>query len=137
MAKINRSRVAWFLTISALAAVAVVAAHKGGHHAHVPKDKAHANVDPSKAGDCPFNAAGGAGAVANTKEKGGDDQEMRILPIFDKDGNIAGSKAEDAKKDRVLVNPRETGELTTDTISHYGSEIELTDQMREARRPGS
>jgi len=49
----------------------------------------------------------------------------------------AGSKAEDAKKDRVLVTPRETGELTTDAMSHYGSEIELTDQMRDAGRPGS
>jgi hypothetical protein len=48
-----------------------------------------------------------------------------------------GSKAEDAKKDRVLVTPKETGELTTDAMSHYGSEIELTDQMRDARRPAS
>ncbi|GJJ75362.1 solute carrier family 39 (zinc transporter), member 7 [Entomortierella parvispora] len=95
MAKITRSKVAWLLTISALAAVAVVAAHKGGHHAQIPKDKAHANVDPSKAGDCPFHAAKGAGDVAAAKEKRGDAQEMRILPIFDEDGNIAGSKAED------------------------------------------
>jgi hypothetical protein len=43
----------------------------------------------------------------------------------------AGSKAEDAKKDRVLVTP------ATDAMSHYGSEIELTDRMRDAKRPGS
>jgi hypothetical protein len=40
----------------------------------------------------------------------------------------AGSKAEEAKKDRVLVTPREREDLTADALSHYGSEIELTDQ---------
>jgi hypothetical protein len=49
----------------------------------------------------------------------------------------AGSKAEDAKKDRVQVIPREGGDLSADGMSHYGSEIELTDQREDSRRPGS
>lgn len=40
----------------------------------------------------------------------------------------AGSKAEDAKKDRVLSIPSEREMSSADGISHYGSEIELTDQ---------
>ncbi|KAG0057038.1 hypothetical protein BGZ83_002276 [Gryganskiella cystojenkinii] len=98
MAKLTRSRVAWFLTISALAAVAVVAAHKGGHRHHhnhnqIPKDQVHANADPNKAGDCPFHGAHAADSV-KTKRGAEDEQELRILPIFDKDGNIAGSDSE-------------------------------------------
>jgi len=43
-----------------------------------------------------------------------------------------GSKAEEAKKDRVLVVPSEREE-TPD--SHYGSEIELTDHTRGSTKP--
>jgi len=43
----------------------------------------------------------------------------------------AGSKIEDAKKDRTIITPVETAHL--DGVSHYGSEIELTDQRSESR----
>jgi hypothetical protein len=52
------------------------------------------------------------------------------------DDTEAGSKAEDAKKDRVAVTPIERAHLSLDG-SHYGSEIELADQhrLRGSKKP--
>ncbi|KAG0370580.1 hypothetical protein BGZ54_005648 [Gamsiella multidivaricata] len=72
------------LAVVALAAVTLVAAHKGAHtQAQMPKDHAHANVDPKNAGECPFHAAG--------KSSGEEEQLYHALPIYDKDGNLVGS----------------------------------------------
>ncbi|KAG0198625.1 hypothetical protein BGX28_007948 [Mortierella sp. GBA30] len=86
MAAINRSRAMWLLTLAilALSIVTLVSAHKGGHGS-VPKDSVHANVDPSKVGDCPFHGK------AASKEK---EQLFHALPIYDEHGNLVGSNVE-------------------------------------------
>ena len=47
------------------------------------------------------------------------------------DDSEAGSKVEEAKKDRTIITPVEQVHL--DGVSHYGSEIELTDQRTGSR----
>ncbi|CAO3574579.1 unnamed protein product [Mortierella alpina] len=90
MATFNQSRVMWLLTLVALALtiVTLVSAHKG--HSHVPKDRVHANVDPSKAEDCPFH-----GAKASEEKE----QLFHALPIYDEHGNLVGSKVEHGDDD--------------------------------------
>ncbi|KAF9307035.1 hypothetical protein BGZ74_000624 [Mortierella antarctica] len=62
MPRLNRSRASKLMVITLVAASMLVAythAHGGHHHhgANIPKDHVHANVDPSKGGACPFQAA--------------------------------------------------------------------------------
>ncbi|KAF9202867.1 hypothetical protein BGZ49_007003 [Haplosporangium sp. Z 27] len=87
MATFNRSRALRLLALAALifTAVTLVQAHAGSHgHGRndIPKDHIHANVDPKKAGDCPFHAAKAA-------QEG--EQQFHALPIYDKEGNLVGS----------------------------------------------
>jgi hypothetical protein len=55
--------------------------------------------------------------------------------IAEKEGVLGdlevGQKSEEAKKDQVLIVPRE--DTSRDGISRDGSEIELTDHMRRSR----
>ena len=44
-----------------------------------------------------------------------------------------GTKAEDAKNDRITIIPREREDLSRDGTSRDGSEIELTDHTRRSR----
>ncbi|KAF9174061.1 hypothetical protein BGX21_005702 [Mortierella sp. AD011] len=84
MATLNRSRAVKLLAFAALVltVVTLVQAHKGYVQNGVPNDRVHANVDPNKAGECPFHAA----KAAQESE-----QEFHALPIYDKDGNLVGS----------------------------------------------
>ncbi|KAF9898972.1 hypothetical protein BX616_003403 [Lobosporangium transversale] len=87
MATFNRTRAIWLLALATLVLtfITLVHAHKNGHgHSHsIPKDHVHANVDPEKAGGCPFHGA------SDEKE-----QMYHALPIYDKDGNLVGSGVE-------------------------------------------
>ncbi|KAF9185542.1 hypothetical protein BGZ51_002615 [Haplosporangium sp. Z 767] len=86
------SRAMWLLVLAVLAmsVISLVSAHKGGHgHVHVPKDKVHANVDPKKAGDCPFHGA--AAAAKSTDEK---EPLFNALPLYDEHGKLVGSNVE-------------------------------------------
>jgi len=89
MATFHRSRAFWLLALTflILTVLSLVSAHKGGHHGHVPKDHVHANVDPSKAKDCPFHAS------KATQEK---EQLFHAQPVYDEHGNLVGSPVEHA-----------------------------------------
>ncbi|OAQ27632.1 Zip-domain-containing protein [Linnemannia elongata AG-77] len=88
--KLNRSRAVGLLAAVAisLAVISLVSAH--GHHHHrsnsqIPKDSVHAHADPTNPGDCPFHKAAQAGE---------EEALFHALPIYDKDGNVVGSRVE-------------------------------------------